>query len=322
LSIVALHSKKGRSAAYEHSVRHYKVGTPSADTIQEFLLSAFEEVEGATRLYLYDAGGFYGHMAPRVDRNGLLVFVVYPKERGVTKLQFRRRKKYRRAQRAIFLTAPEVWAHLQGSKGHLRKEHYRPWKRWLERKLGLDDLDSKYPLPALFDPEYVDEEEPELNLELAARQWFHFEQFLGKRLTSPYRNLMYSVWSFFLDLWRKTATMTSTGLPRAIRAADGYVAQKLGVSSRFSVRRAINDLDRLGYLQAAMYERSSIGKRGIYWYLPGTGTPSNAPTRHPRITARDALACIRRFVHGRRWDWCQRPYLGSASARSKRRASK
>ena len=75
---MALRRKKWRSAAYEHSVRHYKVGTYSADTIQEFLLSALEEVEGATRLYLYDAGGFYGHLAPRTDRNGLLVFALYP----------------------------------------------------------------------------------------------------------------------------------------------------------------------------------------------------------------------------------------------------
>ncbi len=254
-------------------------------------------------------------MAPRADENGLLVFAIYPKKRGVIKLQFRRKERFRYAQRPIFLTAPEVWANLNGHEGRLKNTDYREWKRSLERQVGLDYLDSttplKYPPPPLFDPEDVDDE----NLELASKQWFHFEQFLGKRLTSPYRSLMYGVWSFFLDLWRKTATMTSTGQPRAIKAADGYVAQKLGVSSRFSVRRAINDLDRLGYLQAAMYERSSTGKRGIYCYLPGAGTPPSVPTRHPRITARDALACVRRFVHGRRWNWCQRPYLKIGSGK-------
>jgi hypothetical protein len=112
--------------------------------------------------------------------------------------------------------------------------------------------------------------------------------------------LMYHVLQFFGRRWSASANLISlrtgtvTGWPHAVKASDGYLAARLKITSK-QARTVINDLDRLGYIQAAFCAPSGQpNKRGIYYYFPGSGIPPDQPTRHPKITPRGALDWMRK----------------------------
>ncbi len=274
-------------------------GTEDADTIAEFLLSHFDLVELSTKLYAYDIRGISGHLALRVDRNGLIVFALYPKKPGATRLKFKRDKgKYRYAQRPIFFTAPEIWAHLNGYAGlHLKPDEYREWKLRLEAAAEIVEEELRFKLPRFPWPGDADEDG------WHEEKWAEFEAILKKRLARPYRWKMHWVYVFFGQRWIDTSKKTWTGMPCCIKASDGYIAENIG-TSRHAIRRIILDLDRLGCIQAAIYEPSGEkNKKGIYSYLPGMGIPPKTPTRHPRITKRETLTCMREFIRRNVADW-------------------
>jgi hypothetical protein len=293
------HSQKGRSAAYSRSVRYYRNGTEEAEIIADLILSRLTSVHGAKGLYVYDYAGIIGYLARRVDRNGLLSFAVYERKdlANAMEMRFKRRKeKYPRAQRPIFLTAPNVWAHLNGYQDRLlRNDEYRSWKQGLEKAAGLDVHAQyegvKFVLPYLPDADDSKDGDDEI--------WTSFEITLKRCLRLKRRRLMHQIWRFFVGRWMESAKSVSpktemvTGWPRAKRAADGYLALNLGANRR-AIERAIKDLDRLGYIQAAFYIPSGLrNKRGIYYYFPASGIPSEQPTRHPEITPRGALHWMR-----------------------------
>jgi hypothetical protein len=304
-------SQKVRSSAYLESVRNYRAGTMEAEAIQHYLLLRLRRVQGAKRLYVYNYAGITGYLAPRVDANKLICFAVFERKdlSAAMQLRFRRRKdKYRFAQRPIFLTAPNVFAHLEGYQSRILEPHdYREWKERLERAAGLQELEDaelRYALPLLPDPDadfqFVNEEGETVTVTGKVAWWgLRLEQKLGRRLRQKRRRLMFRVWQFFVGRWKVSAmsvsarTGTATGWPRAIKAADVYLAKKLGVS-RHAIARVIGDLDRLGYIQAVMCLPSGQpGKRGIYAYFPASGNPPERTTRRFDVTPQGALAWMR-----------------------------
>ncbi len=105
------HSQNKRSAAYLDSIRYYLDGSWEADAISECILSHLKPVESSTRLrgfgdepladrYSYDLAGIKGELVRRVDGEGRILFVVY-----------------RGREPPVFLTEPDVWAHLDGYQG-------------------------------------------------------------------------------------------------------------------------------------------------------------------------------------------------------------
>ncbi len=260
---------------------------------------------GRARLYIYNRAGMVGYLALRKDRKGLISFALYRRSsfNHAVRLEFKRKKdRFPRAQRPVFLTAIDVWAHLNGhSKTYLEPQEYADWKQSLERAAGVDQFEQddtvlRYVLPILPGPD---------------EDWWrnHAELVLGRRLYARRRRLIHRIWQFLVDHWNSTATSPCrwagkvTGWPRAIRAADIYLAKVLAVD-RNAVARAIHDLDRLGFVQAVRYERpADPHKRGIYWYFPDSGRPPAKPTRDPDVTILGA----RRWMHeqdrvfGRGW---------------------
>ena len=287
--------KPRRSAAYLRSTRHYVAGSIGARKITDLILSRLKPVPRSTGLYIYDTGGIFGHLAVRSDRNGLIGFAVYERDPKAKRHRFRR-SSMRVAERPIFLTAPTVWAHLHGHIGRdLKPAEYPEWKRQLEHAAGLkkDDAEQpkrkiKYALPCVPDPDSASEGDKN-----PPPEWAAFEAILGKRLIAPYRRSIYRVWGFFVKRWKETSMTTISGFPCCVKASDGYLAKQFH-KSRYAVIRTIKDLDRLGLIQVAWYQRSDLAKmKGIYWYFPGSGRPPSRPTRRPDVTPREVLAYMR-----------------------------
>jgi len=306
--------RKRRSAAYAHSVRHYMAHTTAGEAITRFLLSQLKPVQGSitrdglSRLYIYDYSGVVGQLARRVDQEGRICFAVYPTESAdaAQRLQFKRRRgRYPRAQRPIFLTAPNVWAHLNGYPNQLLLcSDYRGWKESLEQAAGVCSyasdslLRQRYPIPFLCDPAQkiaIDDDGQEIP---ASAVWWFVERQIGRRLYMGRRVLMWRVWSYFLQAWEAALHAGSRSgniseHPHAVKAADTYLAKILG-AHRSAIARAIADLDKLGYLQAVLYEPSQQpNRRGIYWYYPSDGRPRKQATRNPDVTPKAVLARIR-----------------------------
>ena len=297
-----------RSSALSQAIRYYEAGTTEAEMIVNIILSRLQPVANAKLLYVYNYAGITGYLGRRVDAKGRIVFAVYKRNdyASAAGLRFKRdRIKYPRANRPIFLTAPNVWAHLEGYQDqYLRRDEYRKWKEDLERAAGLAKYRADVPiwvnLPKLPNPEG----DIEFDRESANLAWQMLGNRLGRRLYVKRRRLMYRVWRFFVERWMVSATSVSprtgtvTGWPRAVKAADGYLALKMGVNRR-AIERAIDDLDRLGYIQAVYYLDSGLrNKRGIYYYYPGSGVPPEQPTRCPEVTPRQVLHLMRQT----RWD--------------------
>ena len=84
------------------------------------------------------------------------------------------------------------------------------------------------------------------------------------------------------------------------------------------------DLDRLGLIQAALYEPSEVkNKRGIYSYFPGEGIPSQQPTRHWKVTLHETMHCVRMFLlsQGRYGRWPKhQPSVKDGPSMANRRA--
>jgi hypothetical protein len=289
---MAIHSQRDLPSAYHRSVRPYLAETPDARKISELILSHFKPVKGSTDLYLYNIAGLSSHLALRVDRNGLIVFALYPRNPKVTKLQYRRKRgRNRLAQRPTFLTAPEIWARINGHHNLLlKREEYPRWKQDLEAAADIVEERVSFEIPSV--PAFDGNPGSNLNTE----RWAALETVLGKRLIAPYRKKLYLVWLFYAERWIKTSKKSRTRLPCCIWASDGNVAKTLNLS-RDAVRRVIVDLDRLGLIQAAMTVPSGEAtKRDMYAYLPGTGLPPREPTRRFDINGRHTLACMRDFV--------------------------
>jgi hypothetical protein len=103
--------------------------------------------------------------------------------------------------------------------------------------------------------------------------------------------------------WKESALSSRQKLPCGIKVTDGYLAERFGVT-RYSIGRAIRDLDRLGYVQALIYENpTEPKKRGKYIYGPGPGFPPKTQTRHLRITDRQTLKRFDDFYKACVSDW-------------------
>ena len=296
-------NSKARSPALIRATRNYEAGTPQAAKIVDRILWELTPVKRSSKYYIYNKGGFYGHIIARSDKNGLIVFVLYQKPHKTKRLKFRR-SKVPNAERPIFITAPSIWAHMHGHGGlHLERAEYPFWKNKLEQAAGLTEekqiqlspKKSRAPYPLPFMPS------PDDDAEQVQRRWAQFAGILEKRLNRNYRQSIYCVWQFFVERWKESAKISKTGAPCLVKATDGYLGQRFH-TSRHAIRRAIMDLDRLGMIQAALYEPSGVkNKRGIYSYFPGRGIPRQQPTRHWKVTLHETMHCVRMFIYaGRR----------------------
>lgn len=338
------------STAYARSVHYYVAGNYEAELIVNLILSRLERVKGSgliddkitsgphAKRYVYDFAGITGHLAVRVDTHGRIVFAVY--EIG--------------KRRPVFLTAPNVWAHLNGYQGKiLANDEIQEWsERLLSAAEVIEDDETRPEPPDAYldrlhflrsgnrvgdeygmlegDKEDIEEYEAALkkykenepirrfraalpflpdpddteNSTRGDEIWTSFERTLRHRLYLKRRRLMFRIWRHLVRRWNASAVAISDrtgklrGWPCAIKAADVYLAKRLRVT-RHAVARAIKELDKLGYIQAVRYEVSGeLNKKGIYWYFPGDGQPREEPTRNPEITARGALAWIRKQSYG------------------------
>jgi hypothetical protein len=285
---------------YDAAIRPYRAGTISAETIADFLLSRLRPVSHARKLYVYDYGGLYGHLAQRVDDKDCIVFALYRKKSGETQLKFKRRKEvFSTAQRPVFLTAPEVWAHMNGCKGHLPPDAYAEWMASLQNAAGVYMyLGLRYWAPSMPSRHSVKHRKYWLSKgkEVASR--------LGKRFTRKSWTLMSTIHEFFLMRWATKAVESGRGLPFAIRASDGYLGKRFE-TTRDSARRAVIDLEKAGFIQAAIAEPTSKGQP-LYWYIPGTGEPAAESTRQRQIEPRETHARFRRFLRACTNSWQER----------------
>jgi hypothetical protein len=196
-----------RRIARNVALNRYKAGTAAAKTIQDFLLAELEALDegeayhyghvGLSEAYHYDQGGLSGALTPRVDSQGRIVFAVY-EETGKSSP-----KCNSGASRSapVFLTAPVLWAQLNGHVGQLTPEEYPRWCRSLEDACGLNKQ-LRYTPPDLLDPDERDRavrrDDPD-----AVREWNMkrdlLKERLGKSLRQSTWRLMYNVYDRLLN---------------------------------------------------------------------------------------------------------------------------
>ena len=276
--------RKRNDVAYSKATQIYRAGTATADNITRFLLELLQPLKGSRgSLYVYNFAGINGYLTPRIDANGLIVFAVYTRRNTseLRQLTFRRNKeKYPRAQRPLFLTAPNVWAHLNNyPKQILDKEDYRKWKADLEIACEVDNYieeqpwDLKFTLSQLPDPDCPQSSDTEISVHETGI-WEKCEKRLKRRLFTKRRRLLYAVLHYFVERWIASANSPSNwtgkalGWPKAIKASYGYLASSLEITLK-QARAAIKDLDQLGYIQAVYYAPSGKpNKKGIYYFFP------------------------------------------------------
>lgn len=278
-------SKVRNYSRWRTATEPYMVGTPTCDIVIRFLLDPLPRVMGATKksLHIFNYGKFRGHIAPRKDRRGLLVFALYEKTGQIEKLQFRRRKdQYRWAQRPKFLTAPNVWASMNGVEGTLTSRDHREWSEQLLAAVAeSDDTSKQFVFPYISDPNNSGES-------VSCEFWHRFDALRERRTKIEYKKRLYRVWRGLLARWVHIPSYARQRLPLPTKVSDTYLSKRYGIS-RSSIRRILQDLDELGYIQAVTCVPSKErGKRGIYCWLPGTGEPPKERTRgypiHPRET--------------------------------------
>jgi hypothetical protein len=126
-------------AAYSQAVHYYRADTDAAWAIVDFILSHLKpaldgsgsadwgDYAGHAHLYHYDYAGITGRLARRVDKKGRILFAVYTS-----------------APHPVFLTAPNVWAHLNGyRRAVLSRDEYAEWKERLEQAAGVIEPDTR-----------------------------------------------------------------------------------------------------------------------------------------------------------------------------------
>ena len=139
--------EKKRMAARATAKSVYRFGSRSANRIVSFLLdhrcTPLEIIKATRRggwekeerrFYEFDFGTF-GYITT-YQSHGFLMFVLFRKLRITNRRSPRTAAEIRVAQ-PRFLTAPEVWARVNGHQGTLQPEDLKHWRRSLEEAVGL-----------------------------------------------------------------------------------------------------------------------------------------------------------------------------------------
>jgi hypothetical protein len=285
-----MHASMRKSRAYLVALQPFDASTRVGQHLRAFILEKLTRLKGAKDVYAYSFGGYVGHLAPRVDLKGCICFAVYRRKSVGKRLTFKRdKKKYPRAQRPQFFTAPEVWAHINGFQGRLQPFEYRQWADSL-LEAAMPSYEAQYDTPFLPGPE--SDEDAQLEFTSA------YSKIRKRRpLTPPHWSLMHKIYTLLEWKWAVSASRVSNGYPAAIQASENYLATRFQ-ATREQVRNALDDLDRLGYIQAVM-PLPSGKRRKSYCYIPGLGEPPKSLTRTPDIS--DQQTINRYFAFARKW---------------------
>jgi len=292
-------SKVRHAEAYARAVEPFLHGTVSARRINQFLLSHLKKVKwgtrGADNRWVYAYGGLHGVIAARVDALGRIGYAFY--EMNNPHASFKRRRDRFPFAKLGWLTAPEVYAQvLGGVQGRVEPQELGEWAHRLRLAAGLIRTYTFAPLP---DP---DSAEGDI-------AWRKMMTVLGmKRRPRKVERRAYALYmKVLVPAWISSAQHSRTGLPGHLARSDTYLAQALQALPGFEcsvtrqqVTRAMEMLDAGGYVVATRtvgetFAAGKVARAGYYRYLPGTGVPPAAPTRHQGIDATEALRAQRRY---------------------------